>query len=383
MTNLGFSLNANIEIGDIILINSNTKFGNLIKKVTCGEFSHASMIFNHGKIIEALTSSVQATSVGHIQVRNKNNIKILRLKSFSDEKYREESQKKICEYASNLLYKKYDFKGAFFSIFEKDEIFNTEKFFCSYLVSDIFNNIGVKFFQKKDYHIVPNDFISLIDESLEDVSEKVLSPIPEWNKYFKEDIEYLDEGKNTSFKEAHLLSKFMTYSLDVLEKHNIGLTRAIKVLELFGILVDLENLVQKQNIDREFYEYYEKLKINSHVEIFFNNLINNDFDYEKFESEIRDCDLKTILIIIKNLERNNKKDEFRKNEFQAYQEIIKMLDKENYKKFEYELIFTKQLLDYYDIYLDVVEKSIVDSLKKIQILYKIGEIKYKELNKKS
>lgn len=347
MNDLGYTLNANIEIGDIILINSNTKFGNIIKKVTGGNFSHVSMVFNHGKIIEALTLGVQATSLGHMQVRNKSNIKILRLKSFSDQQNKEKYQKQICEYSSNLLYKKYDFKGAFFSIFEKDEISNGDKFFCSYLVSNIFNNIGIQLFDKKEYHIVPNDFLSLIDKSLEDVSEKVLTPIPEWGKLIQEDIQYLDESKNTSFPEVHLLSKFMTYSLNVLKKYGIGLTRDIKILELYFIISDLDDLVQKQNIDREVYEYYEKLNINNETKVFFNNLSENNFNYVDFEYEISNYDLETIMTITKNIEKNYSNILCRGKEFQSYQTIIKTLSKNNYEKFEYELLFAKQLLDYY------------------------------------
>lgn len=213
---------------------------------------------------------------------------------------------------------------------------------------------------------------------MEDVSEKVLTPIPEWGKLIQEDIQYLDESKNTSFPEVHLLSKFMTYSLNVLKKYGIGLTRDIKILELYFIISDLDDLVQKQNIDREVYEYYEKLNINNETKVFFNNLSENNFNYVDFEYEISNYDLETIMTITKNIEKNYSNILCRGKEFQSYQTIIKTLSKNNYEKFEYELLFAKQLLDYYDIYLNEIEELINDTIRKIQILNSIGEIKYKE-----
>ena len=141
---MGYTLNANLQIGDILLLRSNTKHGSIISKVTKGPFSHAGLVFNERKYIEALTKGVQATSTSQVLVENKDKIKILRPVLFTNNGLTEEYIKKIVEESGPHRYRKYNLSGAMTSILKKNIEHKEKTFFCSELVALIYENIGIK-----------------------------------------------------------------------------------------------------------------------------------------------------------------------------------------------------------------------------------------------
>lgn len=169
-----FSLNINIEAGDIVLIFSNNANNKLIAKgislATFGKFSHAGIFIDERRLLESVGGTgVQMTSIARLNIENKNNIMVLRLKN--NEK-RDTFKSRLKTMAYSLQGNSYDLKGALKSIapFTKK---NTNGFFCSELVSFIYEELDVKLFSKPSHQVNPNDFPKC--GLLEDITDLVLS----------------------------------------------------------------------------------------------------------------------------------------------------------------------------------------------------------------
>ncbi len=363
---MGYAINANLQIGDIILIKSGSKFGHVITKVTKGSFSHASLVVNGKKYIEALTTGVQATSTAQILIENKENIKVLRPTVFSNG-LTEEYIKKIVEESNPHRYRKYNFTGAVTSILEKDIKHKEKTYFCSELVTFIYENIGIKLFEKNSAHVTPNDFLDLIGTTLVDVTNDVLSPIPKTSILFQTEIDYLDNGKKTEYKESQLLSNFFKKVEKIFAENNIVITQ-IGVFELLFIIDDIEDTRLKKILDSEFAKEYKKLNINQHVIDFFSKL--KERDLKKYEQDLKQFTAEELIIYLKNEERNKLHNNNKINEFQAYIEVVKKIRDQQYHE------FADEILTYFEIYLDITKKVAVEFEKIEELLFaRLDELK--------
>lgn len=357
---MGYTLNANLQIGDIILIRSSTKFGNIISKVTKGPYSHAGLVFNERKYIEAITTGVQATSTAQILVKHIENVRILRPIQFQDGGLTEDYKKKIVEESNPHRYRKYNFAGAATSIFEKDIKHNDKKYFCSELVTSIYNNIGINLFEKDASHVTPNDFLELIGSSLEDVTENVFSEIPKISILYQTQIEYIDVDKQTVFKESELLSKFFIRVEKILKKKAMGVHK-IGVFELLEIY-KLEDLDRMQYLDNAFAKEYKKLKINDYVKAFYLDIKEKDF--KLFEEDLKKFSSKEIVLYLKNQERNKEHNLHKIEEFNAYVMIINKVKNKSYHE------YADELLNYFEIYLENTDKIAKEFDLEEEMIYK-------------
>lgn len=357
---MGYTLNANIQIGDIILIKSNTKFGDVISSVTKGPFSHVGLVFNERKYIEALTTGVQATSTGQVLVKDTNKIKILRPILFQNGGLTEDYIKRIVEESNPHRYRKYNFSGAATSIFEKDIKHNDKKYFCSELVASIYKNIGITLFDKDAAHVTPNDYLQLIGSSLEDVTSYVLSEIPKLSILYQTEIEYIDTGKETAFKESELLSKFFIKVEQILKKKDMGLNK-IGFFELLEIY-ELEDEKMMIFLDNAFANEYKKLKINSYIKEFYSNI--KDKNLEIFEEDLKNFNSDDIMIYLKNQERNKQHNLNKSNEFKAYIMFINKIKNHSHHK------YANELLNYFEIYLGNTDKLAKEFDREEEIIHK-------------
>ncbi len=370
---LGYTINENIQIGDIILLSTNTKYGKIIQKATKGPYSHVALVFNYHKVIEALTSSVQCTSTGEFVIKDKNNIKILRPKILEDKEIALPYQESICTISNPLRYTKYNYVDAMNAIREGTKKKSNDKYFCSQLVSMIYRRAGIILFgEKEDHKVVPNDYLSLIDINLIDVTDETISDIPRWFTLEQENIEYLDLDKKTEYFEAKLLSDYVEKMKIKFDEMGIVLVKDIGIFEILFIIDDLDNLNIKKELDLYSKELYMQLNINEHVHTFFNNLVM--FDYEKFENDLDTLDIRDIESYRKNLNYQEERIQFRITEYKAYLLLFNKVEEEAISKYRYRINLIDILREYYNLYLSnalIVEK---DFLYKRPILNK----KYQE-----
>lgn len=168
-----FTINDNIESGDIILTRSNTFSGKAIAELSSGEFSHICIAINKFKVIEAVPGKgVCVTPINRIVADYDNQIMVLRHIRMSD------SIKSNLEMeASTYIMNGYNYKGV--------ALFHTvgssgdgKEYFCSQLVSSLLREVGIELFPEHDHRVSPNSYchhVDLIDVSSNCVSETIRS----------------------------------------------------------------------------------------------------------------------------------------------------------------------------------------------------------------
>lgn len=347
---LGYCLNSKIQIGDIILFATNTKFGSIIKRATKGPFSHVGLVFNHGKYIEALTKCVQATSTSQITIKYKENIKVLRPNILQEKDIALTYQESICLVSNPLRNSKYNFVDAMKCISENTKLSCNDRFFCSQLVAVIYNRVGIQLFiDKEEHRITPNDYITLIDKNLVDITEDVVSPIPKWNILLQTKLDYIDINKKTEYLESYLISQFIKSVKIKLDKLDIVLVSEVGIFELLSILEDIDNLELKVKIDDYFVKKFESLKILSKTRANFNKIEN--YNYYKLKEDLEKLSLRDIQDYFMNLRTQIKNLKFKIAEFDAYLNLFNHIEKKSFEEFGYKLKFIDILRAYYDIYI--------------------------------
>lgn len=355
---MGYTINGNLQIGDIILIMSGTKFGKIISSVTKGDFSHVGLVFKERKYIEALTSGVQATSTLQIQVKDKEKIKILRPTAFKNNKLKEACIVKILEEANPNRYRKYNYKGAVTSVLKKEFIKTNKTFFCSELVALIYQKIGLSLFEKEPEKVNPNDFVKLIGNLLEDVSDEIITQLPSYSKLYQMDIKYLDVNKKTEFHESKLISEFIAEVEKILVEHEMGMNK-MGVIELINIY-SLEDKVLMKTLDTKFANEYKKLKINEHVKDSFSKVKGKDF--KKFEEDLTEFTFEDISHFLYVQNSNKEHENQIKTKYIEYISIINSVKDSSYHE------YADLLLNYFKIYLDHIERGLIQWEKEEKII---------------
>lgn len=355
---MGYTINANLQIGDIILIMSGTKYGKIISSVTQGDFSHVGLVFKERKYIEALTSGVQATSTMQIQVKNKDKIKILRPKVFMDSGLTDDYIQKIREEANPNRYRKYNTKGALTSIVKKEFTKINKTFFCSELVALIYKKIGLTLFEKEPEKVTPNDFVKLIGNLLEDVSDEIITELPSYSKLYQMDIEYLDVNKKTEFHESKLISEFIKEVEKILVENKMGMTK-MGVIELIDIY-SLENKELIKTLDTQFANEYKKLRINEHVKDTFSKVKGKDF--KKLQEDLTEFTFEEISQFLYVQNSNKEHNKQIKTKYTEYISIINSVKDSSYHE------YADLLLNYFKIYLDHIEGGLIQWEKEEKII---------------
>ena len=282
-----FSLNINIEAGDIVLIFSNNANNKLIAKgislATFGKFSHAGIFIDERRLLESVGGTgVQMTSIARLNIENKDNIMVLRLKN--NEK-RDTFKSRLKTMAYSLQGNSYDLKGALKSIapFTKK---NTNGFFCSELVSFIYEELDVKLFSKPSHQVNPNDFPKC--GLLEDITDLVLSSP-------KEFILKRLEGKKVPCLDndiPEVENKDVTLNKEFLEK-------AKSIFKEFSqneptIIWDIPSILEKIRPENISNEIDKKLCIlYDEVGILDNAIQNLEKDKDQHDLDLLDSELKT------------------------------------------------------------------------------------------
>lgn len=306
-----FSLNSNLQAGDIILVRGGKLHSKAIAHASGGHFSHACLCIKERTIIESITSTgVQYSSVVRFAFANRENVLILR-PNFQDEIQKTLCQDKIVDAAAHEIGKGYDLSGASKCLSETESKVSKDKCFCSQLVANIFLKVGIPLFDKPSEKVNPNDFPNC--NNLHDVTNIVLSEIPKYvfERYQRmgESIQCLDE-KGSSKSDAHrILSAYFKKIAPIFKKHNIAPPKNIP--DTLYVLVDPWNRSISGEIDREITKKFDKMKIMTNMGRLIkqreaDDLVYLDREIEKYGEKLIKDDISYSLTFIAQI-RNSKK----------------------------------------------------------------------------
>lgn len=150
---------------DIVLVRHNSIMGKLIRKFDGGYYNHVGILVTDNIIIDAGFAGVRTLLVSELETGAKK--KKLEYNIFEVKDLTQEQKNIIAEYVINRIGTKYDFLQLIsllvFFVFninrkKEDPIDIRNKFICSELVSESFNEANFKFSDNIDNdNITPND----------------------------------------------------------------------------------------------------------------------------------------------------------------------------------------------------------------------------------
>lgn len=318
-----YAIDGKVEIGDIILINSQTILGKGISIATAGKYSHVAVVISPTQVIEAIgKSGVQVTSLLRFEFNDKSNVSVKRFK------YKDElTFEKLKEIAVSYQNKGYDLTSALLSVIPIINQSEDSKFFCSQLVANLYKSMNIELFNKDAHKVFPNDFDRC--EKLYDVTNDVVLELKEHIKKRYENRPELwlpldGDGSGVS-EDAKLHRKFIEKAQKVFKKYD------------YNIPKNLNDIIDIQ----------VKPLGNGDVEI------QTDLDYEITNLYLQSG-------ILQNLEKSLKKPKTLQSEVTE--------DVKNYgiTFAKEELITLREILNYYS-------KNILDIVGLIDILIEINE----------
>jgi hypothetical protein len=259
-----YGLNSDqLQIGDVILISSSSKFAGIIKVTTKNKwakisFSHAGLYMGEGLFIEALTKSgVQITNHRRFGLIDKKNVAVLRYKIG----FNEEQKEQIKYIARSYQSQGYCILSAFKSLFKNSKKPEIGRNFCSYLVAKIYREIDLSISEKPDHHISPNDLFASVPEYFEIVTESCITKLNNEVPSQGFEIACLDEGGTTTSKEGEKVKKFIKVSNKIFRRYGLS-NIALQLSDIHMILTDSENKLKLSDIDKEIAIEYDRLGIN-------------------------------------------------------------------------------------------------------------------------
>ena len=133
-----------IQIGDIILTATPGTQSRLIRAVTGGDYSHAILVVKHPNGIESSDFGVVRFRLDRFAIRNKQNIKVLRLKGAKPKNF-DNIIKQFANDQTAKEYAEYDVLTALFSAVPR---FEKQRYFCSQLIAASFKEAAVPGFEQ-------------------------------------------------------------------------------------------------------------------------------------------------------------------------------------------------------------------------------------------
>jgi hypothetical protein len=282
-----FVLNQAIEIGDIVLLAGGSKHSAVISFFTNGPFSHACVIVGRSQIIEALTSSgVQYTSCLRIAVADRANIAVLS-PIFPDEARATAVRSEIEDLAKAFQSRAYGLIDALKMPLLTQSPLASDKFFCSSLVAAIYRVAKFPLFDEKlDHNVSPNDFLSLRNSVLTDVTDDVVMEPPDYiqRRFQREGTTplALDTGESTASQHAILFQEFISESGPIFKAH--GIRPPSRMFDIIDALSDASNAAVAPTVDRQLAKLFDSKNILAEIRSEISSMPQQSF--EELEEEI-------------------------------------------------------------------------------------------------
>jgi hypothetical protein len=128
-----------IQAGDILLTRAPSLKSKTIRKVTKTPFSHAALCINYGHFIEAIGSGVCRFNIMAVGVRDKDNVRLLRLKPSVPNA--EAISRTAAEFGHQDLLRGYSLSGAIGVVVPSPKKPNEASLFCSQLVVEAYGKV--------------------------------------------------------------------------------------------------------------------------------------------------------------------------------------------------------------------------------------------------
>lgn len=158
-----------LEAGDIILIRSNSRISEMVRKLTKSQYSHAMMYVGVSSIIESDGYGVQSNNIHRVLVDGIENGVVLRLKD-------EELSRNLFDietFARQRIGTEYSTEEARLAVISKElEAQNPNRQFCTRFVAPAYSSAGIKLVDNPDYCTPENLLDSPLLERVPNVLRK-------------------------------------------------------------------------------------------------------------------------------------------------------------------------------------------------------------------
>ena len=162
-----------LEIGDIILIKSESRISQMVRRLTGSQYSHAMLFVGVSSIIDSDGYGVQSNNLQRILIEHEDNAVVLRVR----QKLKSEQLNNVEFFARQKIGTQYSTEEAKIAAISKElEAKEPNRQFCTRFIAQAYNSAGIKLVGNPDY-CVPEDILqspelSIISNVLRVATEK-------------------------------------------------------------------------------------------------------------------------------------------------------------------------------------------------------------------
>ncbi|HFK5554665.1 TPA: YiiX/YebB-like N1pC/P60 family cysteine hydrolase [Elizabethkingia anophelis] len=162
-----------LELGDIILIKSESRISQMVRRLTESQFSHAILYVDVMSIIDSDGYGVQSNNLQRLLIESKDDAVVLRIK--------DESKKRLIikaeQFARQKIGTEYSTDEAKIAIISKElEAKEPNRQFCTRFIAQAYENAGIKLVQNSDYcvpeELLKSEELTVIENPLREASPK-------------------------------------------------------------------------------------------------------------------------------------------------------------------------------------------------------------------
>lgn len=189
-----------LEIGDVILIRSNTRISQLVRQLTQSQYSHAILYVGVASIIDSDGYGVQANNIQRLLIENPDDAVVLRLKE------RPDNINSVEFFARQKIGTEYSTEEAKAARINKDiEAKEPNRQFCTRFIAQAYKNAEIPIVENPDYctpeELLNSELFKVVNNVLRDASEKEIEFANSENP-----LEAQWQIHNSVFKKARELS---------------------------------------------------------------------------------------------------------------------------------------------------------------------------------
>lgn len=264
--------NDKLEIGDIILIKSESRISEMVRRLTGSQYSHAILYVGVSSIIDSDGYGVQANNLQRLLIEKEDDAIVLRIK----DKEKKNILSSIEFFARQKIGTEYSTEEAKIATIAKElKAKEPNRQFCTRFIAQAYDSSGIKLVDNPDY-CVPEDILKspelvVIKDVLRKASSKEIEFANSENPSAKQ-----SEVNNSIFKKARELSGQDIQTFEQINELIIAKPELdfefTKFVSESGYLTFMENDIEKNpwNYNAEkMIEYYKNPKIIVDTAIFF------------------------------------------------------------------------------------------------------------------
>lgn len=151
--------NDKLELGDIILIKSESRISQMVRRLTGSQFSHAILYVDLLTIIDSDGYGVQSNNLQRLLIDKKDNAVVLRLKDENKKEY----ISKVEYFARQKIGTEYSTNEAKIATIAKElEAKEPNRQFCTRFIAQAYENAGIKLVENPAY-CVPEELLNSIE----------------------------------------------------------------------------------------------------------------------------------------------------------------------------------------------------------------------------